>query len=174
MIIEFGIPVNKKQWERRFDRYLKNLGAHDPVYVRKNLGFGDVSFEMLLDVRGKLEGDLIYYGHYESHLQQLFSELGKDGGIIMDIGANIGLHSLYLAHNFPQARVLAFESSPRVFKGLDLNLSLNKCDNLEAFNLALGDRADEMAFYEPTGKGIENRGLGSFNPENVRLYARAI
>jgi len=167
MIIEFGKPTSKKQWERRFDRYLRNLGVHDPVYVRKNMTIGDVSFEMLLDVRGKIEGDLIYYGYFEPHLQQLFSELGEDGGIIMDIGANIGLHSLYLAHNFPLARVFAFEASPRVFKDLNLNLSLNKCDNLDVFNRALGSGPGEMVFYEPSGKGIENRGLGSFNSENV-------
>lgn len=167
MIIEFGKPVNKKQWERRFDRFLQNLGVDDPVYLRKNLAFGDVSFEMLLDVRGKLEGDLIWYGYYEPHLQQLFSELGEDSGIIMDIGANIGLHSLYLAHNFPHARVFSFEASPRVFKDLNINLSLNKCDNLDVFNLALGDRPSEMTFYEPSGKKIENRGLGSFNSKNV-------
>lgn len=167
MIFEFGKPNTKKKWERRFGRFLRNLGVDDPVYVRKNMSVGDVSFEMLLDVSGKLEGDLIYYGHYESHLQQLFSEFENNGGVIMDIGANIGFHSLYLAHSFPQAEVFAFEASPRVFKDLNLNLSLNKCDNLNIFNLPLGAQSGEMVFYEPSGKGIENRGLGSFNPENV-------
>jgi len=167
MIIEFGKPINKKQWERRFDRFLKNLGVDAPVYIRKKLVFDDVMFEMLLDVRGKLEGDLIFYGHYEPHIQKLFSKLGVNNGIILDIGANIGLHSLYLAHNFPQARVFAFEASPRVFKDLNLNLSLNHCHNLDVFNLALGDKLGEMAFYEPSGKKIENRGLGSFNQNNV-------
>lgn len=167
MIIEFGKPVNKKQWERRFDRFLKNLGVDNPVYIRKKLVFDDVVFEMLLDVRGKLESSLIYYGHYESHIQQLFNKLGEDNGVIMDIGANIGLHSLYLAHNFPKARVLAFEASPRIFKDLNLNSSLSKCNNLDVINLALGERLGEMGFYEPSGKGIENRGLGSFNKKNV-------
>ena len=167
MIFEFGKPNTKKKWERRFDRFLQDLGVDDPVYIRKNMSVGDVSFEMLLDVRGKLEGDLIYYGYYESHLQQLFSEFGSDSGVIMDIGANIGFHSLYFAHRFSKARVFSFEASPRIFKDLNLNMSLNKCDNLDVFNFALGARPSEMVFYEPSGKGVENRGLGSFNPGNV-------
>jgi FkbM family methyltransferase len=146
---------------------LQDLGVNNPVYVKKQLTSGKITFEMLLDARGKLEGDLIYYGHYESHLQQLFSELGKDEGVILDIGANIGLHSLYLARVFPRAKVLAFEASPRVFDDLYINLSLNKCNNLEVYNTALGSSQGEMVFYEPSGRGIENRGLGSFNPDNV-------
>jgi len=167
MIIEFGKPENKKQWERRFDRFLNNLGVDDPVYIRKQLTFDDISFEMLLDVRGKLEGDLIFYGYYEPHIQKLFKQLGVNKGIILDIGANIGLHSLYLSHAFSQAKIFSFEASPRVFKDLNLNKSLNGCANLEVLNLALGDRPGEMSFYEPSGKKIENRGLGSFNHDNV-------
>jgi FkbH-like protein/FkbM family methyltransferase len=48
----------------------------------------------------------------------------KDGDCVLDIGANIGLFSLYVTSQFPSCRVFAFEPSPVTYKALEANLRI--------------------------------------------------
>jgi FkbM family methyltransferase len=54
----------------------------------------------------------------------------------IDMGANIGNHSLYFSDYF--LKVLSFEPNPRTFKVLALNAEL--ASNIECFNFGLSDR----------------------------------
>lgn len=58
----------------------------------------------------------------------------------LDIGANIGNHSLFFADYFQN--VLAFEPHPRTFRLLDLNAEL--ADNIEPHQIGLSDKADHV------------------------------
>jgi len=60
------------------------------------------------------------------------------GGTYLDVGANIGLFSLYLRDRCPQARIVAFEPMPAVFEPLAANLAALTPPG-EAVALALGD-----------------------------------
>jgi len=55
---------------------------------------------------------------------------------IIDLGANIGLASLYLAHAYPSARIVAVEPNPENFELLKTNLKeliqLNRCVPMQA------------------------------------------
>jgi FkbM family methyltransferase len=42
--------------------------------------------------------------------------------IVVDIGANIGLFSMWARHCFPQARLLAYEPNPRIYPCLERNV----------------------------------------------------
>jgi FkbM family methyltransferase len=67
-----------------------------------------------------------------------------DPEVIYDIGANIGIASLYLADRYPNARLYAFEPVPVNFKLCQLN-----CQNLpraQAFPWAVGSRSGAAAF----------------------------
>jgi FkbM family methyltransferase len=58
-------------------------------------------------------------------------------GVVLDIGANIGNHSLFFAPHC--ARVVAYEPNPRTFQVLSLNAQL--APNVECRHKALSDRA---------------------------------
>lgn len=62
----------------------------------------------------------------------IFAHLPSDG-ICLDLGANIGNHSLAFAPHF--SRVIAFEPHPRTFRLLQLNAEL--ASNVTALNLGL-------------------------------------
>lgn len=53
-------------------------------------------------------------------------------GRILDIGANIGVTTVYLAEAHPDAQVIAFEPDPTGFSHLVWNLSQNRIRNVEA------------------------------------------
>ena len=44
-------------------------------------------------------------------------------GIYLDVGANIGLFSMYIMDRCPRAKVFAFEPMPSAFAALELNTS---------------------------------------------------
>jgi len=59
-------------------------------------------------------------------------------GVALDIGANIGNHTIILSRCF--ARVLAFEPNPMLASVLDANLRLNGCTNVKIVKRGLSDR----------------------------------
>lgn len=49
----------------------------------------------------------------------------SDGGMVLDIGAQVGVVSCYLAKKWPKLKVLAFEPMPENFKHLVRNIKVN-------------------------------------------------
>ena len=69
----------------------------------------------------------IYLGNiYERQTRTALRELVIPGALVLDIGANIGAHTLPLARQVgPNGRVIAFEPTDFAFRKLNRNLELN-------------------------------------------------
>jgi FkbM family methyltransferase len=67
---------------------------------------------------------------------------------VIDVGANIGAFSLHQGLKKMAKRVIAFEPSPTVFRRLAANLELNSLNNVQAINVAVGNRCGELPFLE--------------------------
>jgi FkbM family methyltransferase len=68
----------------------------------------------------------IYLGFYERQTTAALRRLVTSGSLVLDIGANIGAHTLTLADRVgPTGRVLAFEPTDYAFTKLGKNLALN-------------------------------------------------
>jgi FkbM family methyltransferase len=77
---------------------------------------------------------------------------------MLDIGANVGQHSLAMARRYD--RILAFEPSASVSARLKGNIKHNSLSNIEVFDVALGDK-NEAAIL---GSGLDgNDGSRSLN-----------
>ena len=68
-----------------------------------------------------------------------------DGAVIFDVGANIGLFSIYVARTVPGARIHAFEPIPELFDTLTRNLA-DHAPQAHAHNVGLAARAGEAIF----------------------------
>lgn len=85
------------------------------------------------------------YGEFSESEVSLFREIVKPGDIVLEAGANIGSHTLFLARAVGQGgRVLAFEPQQRVHQMLCANLALNELFNVDPLQCGLGARADVM------------------------------
>jgi len=60
------------------------------------------------------------------------------GGQFVDVGANIGIYSLYCADKHPDMVMLAFEPFPKNYERLVENYQLNGFENIIAANVAIG------------------------------------
>ncbi|WP_193241681.1 FkbM family methyltransferase [Streptomyces phaeolivaceus] len=67
-------------------------------------------------------------------------------GVILDGGAWLGLSVLRFRSLFPDVLIHAFEPDPALFEVLTRNLERNGIRNVEAHNVALADREDELEF----------------------------
>jgi len=85
-------------------------------------------------------------------------------GVAVDVGANIGNHSLFFAAHF--AEVLAFEPHPRTHALLEFNAAQR--GNVRCFALALSDRDGTAILATPPG----NAGMASL--ETVSASARCV
>jgi len=66
------------------------------------------------------------------------------GACVIDIGANIGNHSLYFSDYFK--KVISFEPNDRTFKVLKLNAEL--VDNVDCYNVGLSDQNKKSYMVE--------------------------
>ena len=67
--------------------------------------------------------------------------------VFYDIGANIGLYSLYAAKRCPTARIHAFEPEALNYGKLRRNLNLNRCLNVITHQVCVADRAQSGRLY---------------------------
>ena len=78
---------------------------------------------------------------------------------VLDIGANIGLHSIILSKCGFEVR--SFEPDPQHFEILQKNLALNNCNNVQAFNAAVSSKSGEMEFIRVLGNTTASHLAGS-------------
>lgn len=87
---------------------------------------------------------------HETLLLALLSNI-KEGEVVYDIGANVGLYSIAISKYQPKARVYAFEPNPDAFSRMNANLRLNKVQsNVEPMQTAVSDVDAQQDFIMST------------------------
>lgn len=64
----------------------------------------------------------------------------KAGDTVFDVGANVGLFSLWLSEQLAELRLYQFEPAPESFEALAANGTLLRTSKVKAFQVALSDR----------------------------------
>jgi FkbM family methyltransferase len=87
---------------------------------------------------------LIYYG-FETDEIDFVNGFLDSGDYFLDIGANIGLFTLYASKGVGvEGAVLSFEPSQKTFNRLKENCSLNGLTNVRSYRLGLSDRDENL------------------------------
>ena len=80
------------------------------------------------------------YGEFSELELSLFEQICKPNTIMIEVGANIGTHTMALAKLVGEnGRVYAFEPQRIVFQTLCANMALNSITNVEAFQVAVSN-----------------------------------
>lgn len=88
--------------------------------------------------------------------------------VILDIGANIGIASIFFADRFPESRIFSFEPMEENFELLRKNIALYP--NIRAFMVALGEEeGSKEIFFSDNPK---NYGGFSFYPNGSNIQLR--
>ena len=113
-----------------------------------------------------------YSGTERAH-QQAMSSLVRAGDIVMDVGANWGLHTLLLSRLVgASGRVIALEPLPEAFEALHWHVSANGCRNVLPLPVAVADTEGIMRFVrgESTSQGgLDNTRQSTSRAQNPGL-----
>jgi FkbM family methyltransferase len=91
-----------------------------------------------LDLRDTMQAEAYLVGGFEPELVRFVSRELTDGGLFVDVGANIGLITLPVAAGNRRIEVIAFEPHPDNAARLRANLAANPGLNVQVRELALG------------------------------------
>jgi FkbM family methyltransferase len=85
---------------------------------------------------------------YEPFELNLISLLLAPGSCAVDVGANIGLHTLAMSEACgPTGRVLALEPEPDNIRLWRRNMEANGCQNVELLSMAASDRTETLELF---------------------------
>jgi FkbM family methyltransferase len=99
-----------------------------------------------IDAKSDIAARVVINGSYEPEVTTLLDRLTLKAGVIVNVGANVGFYSIYLARGFPGAlRVVAVEPNPEAFRHLKVNIERNDMSHrIEAAQVCVGDSEGEI------------------------------
>ena len=141
-----------------FQSYAKADRHPGDSTMRVTTRSGDV-FEV--DLASFLEWQLWAFGSFEGHVAELFRYLVSAGDRCVDVGANVGVHTVRLAKLAgPGGQVLAIEPAPDLACRARGNIRLNQLPNVQVIQATAADRNTTALLYRP-GAVDANRGRAS-------------
>ncbi len=106
-----------------------------------------------------IDWNAYFFGAYEKPslllMKDILSKIKEP--VVLDIGANIGHHSLFFS-KFSK-KVFSFEPYELVRKSIEQKIKTNKIENITIFPFGLSDKDETLNYYEPNS---HNNGTGSF------------
>lgn len=113
------IRVAKNLYQIARRMRLRGAARDTVVVTRRGLRFE-------LDLREGIDLSIFFLGVFEPLTVRAIRRLAPRGGVALDIGANIGFHTLQLADSLgPTGSVIAFEPTDYAYRKLMRNLELN-------------------------------------------------
>lgn len=101
---------------------------------------------------------------YEAKELALLGALIKPGDVVLDIGANIGNHTVFFAKQ--GATVIAFEADPLTQELLAENLKLNEVPDVTLVDFGLSDKTETLGIYR------RPHNLGATRLSSLKVQAR--
>jgi FkbM family methyltransferase len=99
------------------------------------------NFFINVDTSTWIGAKVAFLGDYEPEIKKIFKSYINNKDTVLDIGANIGLHTLYFSELVgTEGKVISFEPVPYNFRRLQENVKLNNAANIETENIALSDK----------------------------------
>jgi FkbM family methyltransferase len=126
--------------------------------------FGD-TFE--IDLSSFLEWQIWAFGSYEDYLAQLFEHLVRPNERCIDVGANIGVHTVRLAKLVgAKGNVIALEPDESLAHRIEHNADLNGLANTRVIQAAAAKTQEEnVVLYRP-GSADANKARASLLPHS--------
>jgi FkbM family methyltransferase len=118
MLVAYVVPDEESALPLRQMLRLKNVGdlSDGALYELPN--------GMLVSFQNKAETDFLYHEIFERESYLRHGITIDDDSCIFDVGANIGLFTLFVSQRAPKAVIYAFEPIPAVFENLRINTAL--------------------------------------------------
>lgn len=134
-----------------FRSYARTCYQPGMCVERLTTKFGDL-FEA--DLSSFLEWQLWAFGSYEEHFAELFRYLVSPDDRCVDVGANVGVHTVRLAKLVgSRGEVIALEPDEELAHRAHRNIMLNQLSNAHVINAAASDQVGgKVQLYRPDAR----------------------
>ncbi|MCB1664310.1 MAG: FkbM family methyltransferase [Pseudomonadales bacterium] len=152
-----------QRYRRNLYKRLTRLGeAPDTPFVRDFFGL-----QYHGNLNNNIDFNIYFYGAFEKPLLYFLraakAKLAPEDCVFIDIGANVGQHSLFMAAH--GSTVHSFEPFDRVRNQLLGQIAANPQVNIQVHAVGLSNENTRLPFYAPTGNNV---GIGSFDAGTTR------
>jgi FkbM family methyltransferase len=96
-----------------------------------------------------------------------FIKLIPDGGVVLDLGANIGVTSYHLAKKLPKSTIFSFEPLPLNMNTLKRIKERFNLDNIQEYLIAAGDKTEITEMVMPVINKVPMHGLSHIVNEEI-------
>ena len=153
---------------KRHEERVKKYGSDKPFTFHVNIE--NIIFDIILDPVHNcvVDAEIAERGYWEKDIAIALKKYLKKGDVFLDIGANIGIHSLFAASLLEETgKVYSFEPIPRLAHQLQKSIELNSFSNIKVCNFALGEHDEEEKTIYIRDENIGGSSLFRF--ENIEL-----
>lgn len=115
----------------------------------------------------------LFTNHEEKPILDKFSGLLLPDDIIYDIGSHAGYHSVYLASQLKNGKVIAFEPNPNCYEYLEENIDLNPQLNIFSENVAISNNngVADFSFGAPYERSARLENNPEWNVIKTKIIA---
>lgn len=149
-----GIKIKRRRYaEYMIEQIYNNMRLPENIFKFRNTFFYLPNYPKC-HIQNKIYNDADFYEHI--YLDKLSKYL-PDNAVIIDIGANIGNHSIYWGTQNSASKVYSFEAIKSTYDILFKNIELNQLNNIVIpFNIALSDENGNA-----NSNGVSEYNIGS-------------
>jgi len=140
--------------------------ANQAVVVIENF---DQDLKLKIDPSRSMGATIYWTGFHEFHEFLFLHKFLKKDMVFVDVGANLGEYSLFVAKRLTQGMVLAFEPLPKMHALLEENIKLNHFKNVKLLRYGLSDQEGILPILEIDD---EHEGLSTFYPGDRKIMNR--
>lgn len=145
-----------------FARFINKVKDKVKYILQKSLGFNTYLYVFALFKIRTLRSD-----SKEKDFFHFINFIKDKNGIILDIGANIGVMSYHLAKSFPNTLVHAFEPIPQNISILKRVASKFRLKNIRIHPIALGQQKESVKMILPQRNDVLFQGLSHVKHESI-------
>lgn len=123
--------------------------------------FESLNLQFIVFTKYLIDWNVFFFGYYEKETNDVLFEYIKPGQVVVEAGANNGTETVLLSRLVgSEGKILAFEPIDHIYQALQLNLSINNCNNVLAQKLALGE-SDQPIYFNVLSESFCNQGMAS-------------
>jgi len=152
--------VGRMEWVKKGIRYRLAEFLYNPDYGPSVPFEADFfGYRYHGDLNCYVDWEVYFFGAFEKPILDFLQSLlpSSKGNTILDIGANVGHHTLHLSKF---GTVHSFEPWDKVRKKLEEKVATNHLKNVTVYPVGLSNQNSNQTFYAPLGG---NTGTGSFD-----------
>jgi FkbM family methyltransferase len=120
----------------------------------------DGNLKINIDTRSFIEWQIFFKGYYEKRIVNFIKTNCPPGGVFVDVGANVGCHSLIASKI--ATKVIAIEPVDYIRERLMENIKLNSVKNIVVYPVAISDYIGVASIYLPK-RDSANKGTASLS-----------